>query len=178
MGILTDILHTLRLSYDPVADFNGLPVRKVPTTTATPTRTATDKANGLHEAPNGQLFVRKQTTTDGGATVYELDGTDIRTGTNVRPGLTEYDQYIFDQFSRQEKYKHFDLKKYERIKRLAFSQAQGGTPISYRDAAKLPGIKGRRGYSARYLADYYKAMNRALYMEQSGQPLPKGAKTA
>ena len=174
MGILTDIWNTVRPFYDPVADFDHrLPVRQrqTETTAATRTATGTTDTDGLHEGPDGKSYVRKQTTTDGGATVYELDSTDIRTGTNVSASFTKYDQYIFDKYRQEDQYKHFRRNLYELIKREAFSKSQDGKPISYREAAKLPAIRGKRGCGSRYLANYFKAMNEAFWMEQNKAPI-------
>ena len=179
MGILTDIFHALRPWYDPVADFdNRLPVRQRQTETTAATRTATAQTDtdGLHEGPDGRLYVCETTTDERGAILSEWDSQkDYRTGTNVNPELTDYDLYAFDKL-KAEKYDHLKLDNYKLIKRLAFSQAiKSGEelkPISRREAANVPGIKGRRGYSERRIADYYATMNYALYLEQNNTPIP------
>lgn len=172
MTILINIFGFL--TYDPVRDFDKrLPVRGRRTATDRVERTAmTTTGDDVHEGPD-KLYGRRTTTNDSGATVYELDSTDIRTGTDVNPSRTKYDLFVFWKYKEQDTYKHFKLELYELIKKEAFSQSKDGKPISYRDAAKLPGIKGRRGCGERYLANYYKAMNEAFTMECHKTPLPQ-----
>lgn len=163
------------LTYDPVRDFDKrLPVRRKQTTTTIVQRTATTTSNNdnTYEAPNGTLYAQTTTTDNNGVTVFEMDSTDVRTDTNVKPGLTDYDFYVFGQFKANDTYKHFKLELYRLIKEKAYSKSIDGEPISYRQAAELPGIKGKKGCGSRYMANYFKAMNIAFQMEQNNAPIP------
>lgn len=161
------------LTYDAVRDFDTrLPVRRRQQTyNVQRTATTTTNDKNVHEGPD-KLYSRRTTTNNSGATVYELDSTDVRTATNVQPSITAYDLFVFDKYKRQVKYKHFDWDLYKLIKAEAFSQSIDGKPISYRVTADLPKFKNRKGCGQRYMNNYFKAMNEAFQMEQNNAPIP------
>lgn len=167
-----DLCELFRFRYDPEKDFNDdLPVRKRHATIPDLRLATTDK-NDTYKASDGKTYGRKTTTTTGGATVFELDSTDTRTKTNVKPYMTKFDEYVFNEFAATDKYKYFSRDNYRLIKEHGFTSIVDGEHVSYRQAAELHPIKGTKGCSARYVCGYFTAMRIAMNMEANSHPLP------